>query len=345
MPAGATPIVHRSEQQATTISGATKCNRSVVIEGMVWPEFTRSLKVERHQFWVHDNDKVRYDAIIGRDLLQQLKLDICYSDGTMKMEGRNVLMKKRGQVPVFYIDNNDDDMYAAEILDAKYDKIEIDAVIEQQKHLNDSQRQQLKAVMRGFEVLFDGKLKKYPGKQIRLELKEDARPVHCKPFPIPNSQAEVFKKECQRLCDEDVLEPVGATEHAYPTFIIPKKDQTVRWVSDFRRLNQMLRRRVYPLPKIQDVLHRRPGYKFFTKIDLSMCYYTFELDEESKNICVIVTPFGKFRYKRLPMRVSQAPDLCQEIMESILRDIPEVEVFLDDIGIFTDDYVTHMRVI
>ena len=57
------------------------------------------------------------------------------------------------------------------------------------------------------------------------------------------------------------------------------------------------------------------------------------MDEESKNMCVIVTHFGKFRYKRLPMGVSQATDLCQEIMESILRDIPEVEVFLDDIGI------------
>ena len=107
----------------------------------------------------------------------------------------------------------------------------------------------------------------------------------------------------------------------------------------------MLRRQVYPLPKIQDVLHRRPGYKYFTKIDLSMCYYTFELDEASRNLCVIVTPFGKFRYKRLPMGVSQAPDLCQEIMESIFNDMAEVEVFLDDIGIFSNDFVTHMRTI
>jgi transposase InsO family protein len=204
---------------------------------------------------------------------------------------------------------------------------------------------QLRAAMLGHEVLFDGKLKKYTGKKIHLDLKDNAHPIHCKPFPVPHTQAEVFKKECARLCAEDVLEPVGATEHAYPTFIIPKKDKTVRWVSDFRKLNSMLRRRVYPLPKIQDVLHRRPGYKYFTKIDLSMCYYTFELDEASRNLCVIVTPFGKFRYKRLPMGVSQAPDLCQEIMESIFNDMAEVEVFLDDIGIFSNDFVTHMRTI
>jgi hypothetical protein len=60
-----------------------------------------------------------------------------------------------------------------------------------------------------------------------------------------------------------------------------------------------------------------------------MCYYTFELDEKSKNMCVAGGyTFGKFQYKRLPMGVSQAPDLCQEIMESILKDIPDVEVFL-----------------
>ena len=67
----------------------------------------------------------------------------------------------------------------------------------------------------------------------------------------------------------------------------------------------MLRIQVFPLPKIQDVLHRRPGYKFFTKIDLSMCYYTFELDEASRNLCVIVMPFGKYCYKCLPMGVSK----------------------------------------
>jgi hypothetical protein len=185
---------------------------------MIWPEFISSLTVERHKFWIHDNHNVQYDAIIGRNLLQQLKLDICYSDGTMKMEGRNVLMKSKRERPVFYIDNDDDnDMYAVEIREAKYDKVEIDSVIEQQKHLNESQQLQLKSVMRGHEILFDGRLKKYTGKKIRLELKDDARPVHCKPFSVPNSQAEVFKKECQRLCDEDVLEPVGATEHAYQT--------------------------------------------------------------------------------------------------------------------------------
>jgi hypothetical protein len=140
LPAGVTPRLHREELLATTLSGESRTNRSVEIRNIIFPEFTRSLRMEKCEMWVFDNNSVRYDAIIGRDLLQELKIDICYSDNTMKMEGRRVLMKKKGERPSFYIDNDHsdeelDEMYAGEIKEAKYEKVGLDEVLEHQKHL------------------------------------------------------------------------------------------------------------------------------------------------------------------------------------------------------------------
>ena len=91
---------------------------------------------------------------------------------------------------------------------------------------------------------------------------------------------------------------MGSTEWAFPSFVIPKKDGRVRWISDFRKLNEAIRRKQYPLPRIQDILRKRPSYHCFTKIDISMQYYTFELTERAKDLCVIVSATTNDRSKR-----------------------------------------------
>jgi hypothetical protein len=72
-----------------------------------------------------------------------------------------------------------------------------------------------------------------------------------------------------------------------------------------------------------------------------MQYYTFELDEPSKEVCTICTPFGNYKYNRLPMGVSQAPEILQEIMEDLFLNFNEVDIYMDNIGVFSQDWDTH----
>ena len=76
-----------------------------------------------------------------------------------------------------------------------------------------------------------------------------------------------------------------------------------------------------------------------------MCYFTFELDEESQDLCTIVTPFGKFCYNRLAMGLTRSPDIRQELMENIFRDIENSDVFIDDIDAFSNSWEAHLKLL
>ena len=249
------------------------------------------------------------------------------------------------EVEFFGMDWYDPNCYAIEILDAKYESVQIDDVVNQLEHLNIQQKADVEQVLSEFTKLFDGTLGVYPHRKFHIDLEPNAKPKHARPYPVPVVHLEAFKKVLVHLCNIGVLVIQGASEWASPTFITPKNDGRVRWVSDLRKLNKVVVRRQYPLPIIQDILRRRPGYQYFTKMDISMQYYTFELDDESKDLCTIATAFGKFKYNRLPMGLKCSPDFAQEVMENIFRDVSETEVYIDDIGVFTNNWEEHMKVL
>jgi hypothetical protein len=155
---------------------------------------------------------------------------------------------------LFGMDWYDPTCYAVEILDAKYEKVDVDEIINQLNHLNTEQREDLRKVLMEHTKLFDGTLGVYPHRKFHINLVPGAISKHARPYPVPVMHLSAFKKELLHLVKIGTLSPQGASEWASPTFITPPKDGRVHWVSDLWELNKVIKRKQYPLPIIWDIL-------------------------------------------------------------------------------------------
>ncbi len=120
--------------------------------------------------------------------------------------------------------------YASEILDVKYGKVSTDDVVDQLTHLNDKQKQGLKVLLKDCTRLFYSTLGMYLHEKFHIQLIPGAQPKHSQPYAIPCTHPAAFKKELDCLLQIGVLSPQGFSKWGSPTFVIPKKDNTVCWV-------------------------------------------------------------------------------------------------------------------
>ena len=112
--------------------------------------------------------------------------------------------------------------------------------------------------------------------------------------------------------------------------VVPKKNGKLRICLDPKDLNQAIQREHYPLPTIEDVATRLHGAKVFTKLDVKSGFWHVKLDEESSFLTTFNTPFGRYRWKRMPFGIRSAPEVFQRKMHELIEGMPHVEVVADD---------------
>jgi putative transposase len=155
--------------------------------------------------------------------------------------------------------------------------------------------------------------------------------------------------ELDWLCQLGVLRCINKSKWAAPTIIIPKKDGTVRFISDFQVLNKRIKRKPYPIPHIQDLLHKLEGFMYATSLDLNMGYYHIVLSPFSRTLCTIVTQWGKYEYLRLPMGLCNSPDIFQERMSELMSGLDYVHAYIDDVLVTTcndwDDHLAKLDIV
>ena len=113
--------------------------------------------------------------------------------------------------------------------------------------------------------------------------------------------------------------------------VVPKKNGKLRICLDPMDLNNSaLQRENYPMPTIEEVASRLHGANVFTSLDVSNGFWHVVLDEESSFCTTFNTPFGRYRWKRMPFEIRSAPEVFQRKMHELIDGLRAFEVIADD---------------
>jgi len=119
--------------------------------------------------------------------------------------------------------------------------------------------------------------------------------------------------------------------------IVEKPNGSLRICIDPKELNKAIKRPHYAMPTSEEVFAKMSNAKYFTKLDASNAYWQIPLDEESSKLLTFSTPFGRYRFLRMPYGVHSASDVCQYQISNMLEDIDCAQNSQDDIIIWADD--------
>ena len=183
------------------------------------------------------------------------------------------------------------------------------------------------------------------GQKVKIRLTTD-KPVAIPNYRCPMKLREHLKFLVDELKQAGVITECPISEYNSPCILIPKKldvnfkeqppdvsqsNAYFRLVVDYRQLNKIVEKVVYPMPRIQDIMAEYHGCKYFTVVDIRHAFYTVELDEESRKITAFSCEHGKFMYNFLPQGLCISPAVFQDRIANDLRGLKRTKPYIDDI--------------
>ena len=217
------------------------------------------------------------------------------------------------------------------ILDAKYTKADLKLIAESSNHLDSKKRNELYTLLKKYESLFNGNLGTWHGKLYDIKIKPDAEKYHGKLFTVQCVHELTFKQGLDQLKALKVIKKVNRSQWGARTSLIPRKYSTVHFIFDFRELKKCILRQPYPITMIQYILLRLEGFRYGTTSDLYMGYYCIQLSANYKEMCIIITQWGKYAYQRLPMGLCNSTKIFQEKLSELFVGLETVRVYIDEL--------------
>ncbi|XP_064629350.1 uncharacterized protein K02A2.6-like [Lineus longissimus] len=190
-------------------------------------------------------------------------------------------------------------------------------------------------VVTDYKDVFTG-IGSFPGEPYHIELKDSATPTIHPPRAVGIHLQDGFKSELERMESLDVLAKVEEPTEWVNSFVIVDKGhgKGLRICLDPRDLNEAIKREHYYTRTIDDIAPKLAGATHFSVVDARSGYWMVRLDEQSSLLTTFSTPFGRYRYKRLPFGLIVSQDIFQRKMDEPFGDLAGVTGIADDIFVF-----------
>lgn len=171
----------------------------------------------------------------------------------------------------------------------------------------------------------------------------DAAPVFLPRRRYSKAEEEIIWTEVEKLLKAGVIEPCAGPWGA-AVVLVKKKDGSWRFCTDYRMLNKVTRRDVYPLPRVDEALDALGTASYFLTMDLTSGFWQIPIAEADRDKTGFLTRKGLFRYTKMPMGLTNSPATFQRLMDLVLRGMTweYCMVYLDDVIVFSHTFGVHL---
>ena len=170
----------------------------------------------------------------------------------------------------------------------------------------------------------------------------ESHPLRERVRPLSIEKLESVRQEFTTLEADGIIRR-SSSPWASPLHVVPKKDGSFRPCGDYRRLNKITVHDAYPMPLVNDILHRFPEAHFFSTLDLTKAYHQIPMNPDDIQKTAVITPFGLFEYMFMPFGLRNAAQTFQRHIDQILFPFNYCLAYIDDVIIGSPDLETHLK--
>lgn len=171
----------------------------------------------------------------------------------------------------------------------------------------------------------------------------DSKPIKQRLRRTPVCFAGEEEKHLEKMLKADVIEP-SFSEWASPPVLVRKRDGSVRWCVDYRALNKVTKKDVFPLPLVEECMDSLSGNVWYSKLDATWGYWQVKIKDSDKCKTAFITKHGLFHFKRMGFGLCNAPATFSRVMDLVLKGLhwSVVLAFLDDVLVLGRDFESHI---